>query len=74
MTTFDDREAAFERKFVLDEDQRFRAIARGNRYFGLWAADKLGKSGDEAADYAKSRHPGRLHRGRSGRCVPQGHG
>ncbi|BCJ91581.1 hypothetical protein IZ6_23160 [Terrihabitans soli] len=54
MTTFDDREAAFERKFVLDEDQRFRATARRNRLLGEWAAAKQGKSGDEAAAYAKT--------------------
>jgi hypothetical protein len=54
MTTFDDREAAFERKFVLDEDQKFRAMARRNRTLGVWAAEKLGKSGDEAAAYAKA--------------------
>ena len=53
MTTFDDREAAFERKFVLDEDQKFRATARRNRMLGNWAAEQLGKSGDEAAAYAK---------------------
>lgn len=54
MTTFDDREAAFERKFVLDEDQKFRAMARRNRMLGLWAADKLGKTGEEADAYAKA--------------------
>jgi hypothetical protein len=54
MTTFDDRQAAFERKFVLDEDQRFRVMARRNRLLGEWAAGKLGKSGDEAAAYAKT--------------------
>jgi hypothetical protein len=54
MTTFDEREAAFERKFVLDEEQRFRATARRNRLLGEWAAGKLGKSGDEAAAYAKA--------------------
>lgn len=53
MTTFDDREAAFERKFVLDEDQKFRAMARRNRLLGDWAAAKLGKEGDEASAYAK---------------------
>jgi hypothetical protein len=53
MTTFDDREAAFERKFVLDEDQKFRATARRNRMLGNWAAEKLGKSGDEATAYAR---------------------
>jgi hypothetical protein len=54
MTTFDEREAAFERKFVLDEDQKFRAMARRNRMLGLWAADKLGKVGEEADAYAKA--------------------
>ncbi len=53
MTTFDDRENAFERKFALDEELRFRAVARRNKLLGLWAADKLGKSGDEAEAYAK---------------------
>jgi hypothetical protein len=54
MTTFDDREAALERKYVLDEDQKFRAMARRNRKLGQWAAEKLGKTGDEAAEYAKT--------------------
>ena len=54
MTTFDDREAAFERKFVLDEDQKFRAMARRNRLLGDWAAAKQGKEGDEAMAYARS--------------------
>lgn len=54
MTTFDDREQAFERKYVLDEEQRFRATARRNKLLGAWAAEKLGKSDDEAAEYAKS--------------------
>jgi hypothetical protein len=53
MTTFDEREGAFERKFVLDEDQKFRATARRNRMLGNWAAEQLGKSGDEATAYAK---------------------
>ncbi len=54
MTTFDDREAAFERKYALDEEQRFRAMARRNRLLGEWAAGKLGKTGEEAALYAKT--------------------
>lgn len=54
MTTFDDREAAFERKFVLDEDQKFRAMARRNRLLGDWAAAKQEKTGEEAAAYAKT--------------------
>jgi len=54
MTTFDERKDAFERKFALDEEQKFRANARRNRLLSEWAAAKLGKSGEEAAAYAKT--------------------
>jgi hypothetical protein len=54
MTTFDDREHAFEAKFAHDEEMQFKADARANKLLGLWAADLLGKSGDEAEEYAKS--------------------
>src|SRR5215207_8950663 len=54
MTTFDDRKDTFERKFAHDEELRFKATARRNKLLGLWAADKLGKSGAEAEAYAKS--------------------
>ncbi|GAB4558178.1 MAG: DUF1476 domain-containing protein [Ruegeria sp.] len=54
MTTFDDRENAFEAKFAHDEEMQFKAQARCNKLLGLWAAEKMGKSGDEAAEYAKS--------------------
>ena len=54
MTTFDDREKAFEKKFVLDEETRFKATVRRNRLLGLWAAEKLGLSGSDAEDYAKA--------------------
>ena len=53
MTTFDKREEGFERKFALDEEQRFRANARRNKLLGLWAAEKLGLAGAEAEAYAK---------------------
>jgi hypothetical protein len=53
MTTFDKREEGFEKKFALDEELRFKANARRNKLFGLWAADKLGLSGAEAEAYAK---------------------
>ena len=52
MTTFDDRETAFEAKFAHDADMQFRAEARRNKLLGLWAADLMGKTGDEAAAYA----------------------
>ena len=54
MTTFDQRKDAFENKFALDEELRFKATARRNKLLGLWAAEKLGKSGAEAEAYAKS--------------------
>lgn len=54
MTTFDDREHAFEAKFVHDADMQFRAQARRDKLLGLWAAGLMGKSGDAANDYAIS--------------------
>ncbi len=54
MTTFDDREHAFEAKFAHDADMQFRAEARRNKLVGLWAAALLGKTGDDAAAYAMS--------------------
>jgi hypothetical protein len=54
MTTFDKREEAFEKKFAHDEELQFKATARRNKLLGLWAAEKLGLSGEAAATYAKS--------------------
>lgn len=54
MTTFDEREQAFERKYVHDQEQLFRADARRTRMLGEWAAEKLGLPGDEATAYAHS--------------------
>ncbi|ALG90297.1 MAG: DUF1476 domain-containing protein [Confluentimicrobium sp.] len=54
MTTFDDRENAFENKFAHDEEMKFKAQARANKLLGLWAAELMGLSGEEAAEYAKS--------------------
>lgn len=54
MTTFDDRENAFESKFAHDSEMQFRAEARRNKLVGLWAAGLLGKDGDAAAEYAMS--------------------
>ncbi len=53
MTTFDDRENAFENKYAHDAEMQFKAEARRNKLLGLWAAELLGKSGTEADDYAK---------------------
>jgi hypothetical protein len=50
MSTFDDRENAFEAKFAHDADMQFRAEARCNKLAGLWAAELLGKAGEEAGN------------------------
>ncbi|WP_069299419.1 DUF1476 domain-containing protein [Neptunicoccus sediminis] len=52
MSTFDDREKAFENKFAHDAEMQFRAEARRNKLLGLWAADLMGKTGSEAEAYA----------------------
>ena len=53
MSTFDDRENAFENKFAHDAEMQFKAEARRNKLLGLWAAELLGKSGEDATEYAK---------------------
>ncbi|RWM21691.1 MAG: DUF1476 domain-containing protein [Mesorhizobium sp.] len=53
MSSMRDRQEGFEKKFAMDEDTRFRAMARRNKLLGLWAAEKLGKSGEDADAYAK---------------------
>ncbi|QJF51051.1 DUF1476 domain-containing protein [Roseobacter ponti] len=53
MSTFDDRENAFENKYAHDAEMQFKAEARRNKLLGLWAADLMGKSGDAASEYAK---------------------
>ena len=53
MTTFDDRERAFESKYARDEEMQFRIIARRNRLLGEWAARLMGLSDAEAESYAK---------------------
>lgn len=54
MTTFDDRERAYEAKFALDQEQEFKAVARRNKLLGLWAAEKMGLSPESAEEYAKA--------------------
>lgn len=53
MTTFDDRENAFENKFAHDAEMQFRAEARRNKLLGLWAAELMGRTGEEADNYGK---------------------
>lgn len=54
MTSFKDRQTAEEAKFAIDEELRFKAFARRNKLLGMWAAEKLGKTGTEADEYARS--------------------
>jgi hypothetical protein len=53
MSTFDKREKAYESKFAHDEELKFKSNARRNKLLGLWAAEKLRMTGDEAEHYAK---------------------
>ncbi len=53
MTTFDDREKAYEKKFAHDQDLKFKAEARRNNMIAAWAAEKLGISAEALADYQK---------------------
>jgi hypothetical protein len=53
MTTFDNREKAFEDKFAKDAEFQFKVTARRNKLLGLWAAEKMGLTGDDAAAYGK---------------------
>lgn len=52
MANFDDRADAFENKYAHDAEMKFKAEARRNKLLGLWAAELLGKSGDDANAYA----------------------
>jgi hypothetical protein len=54
MTTFDEREKSFEKKFALDEELKFRSEQRRNRLLGEWAAAKLGIAGPGVDDYVKA--------------------
>ena len=53
MNNMKDREEGFERKFAFDEELKFKAMARRNKLLGLWAAEKLGKTGADAEAYAR---------------------
>ena len=54
MTTFDEREKAYEKKFAIDQEKQFKAAARRNKLLGEWAAGKLGLSGGAVADYVNA--------------------
>lgn len=53
MTTFNDREKAFESKYKHDQELRFKVGARRNKLLGLWAAELMGMAGDDADAYAR---------------------
>lgn len=53
MTTFDKRDQGFENKFAHDAELSFKANALRNKLLGLWAAEKLGKKGEDAQNYAR---------------------
>ena len=54
MTTFDDRERGFEKRFALDQEQEFKAGARRNRALGEWAAGLMGLQDKHIAEYAQA--------------------
>ena len=54
MTTFDERENAFENLYAHDAEMQFKAEARRNKLLGLWAAEKMGLTSDAADAYAKT--------------------
>ena len=51
MSSFDDRKKSFENKFANDQELQFKIKGRRNKYFGQWAADKLGKKDQEIENY-----------------------
>jgi hypothetical protein len=53
MSEFDDREEAFEKRFAMDEEFAFRALARRNKLTGLWLAEQVGLKEAEAKPYAE---------------------
>ncbi|MEM1384583.1 MAG: DUF1476 domain-containing protein [Pseudomonadota bacterium] len=54
MSTFDNREKAFENKYAHDAEMKFKAEARRNKLLGLWGAEIMGMSGEDAESYARS--------------------
>jgi hypothetical protein len=54
MTTFDERDRGFEKKFALDQEQEFKAQVRRNRMLGVWAAGRMGLSGAHVDEFTKA--------------------
>ena len=63
MTIFDGREKEFEARFKHDQELQFKVTARRNRLLGLWAAERMGLSGDAASTYAKEVVDAEFHGG-----------
>ncbi len=53
MSSFDEREKGYEKKFAHDEELKFKSMARRNKLLGIWAAGLMGMTGDDVNDYAK---------------------
>ncbi len=54
MSSFDEREKSFEKKFALDEELQFKVSARRNKYLGQWASQILGYNADQEKEYIQS--------------------
>jgi|TARA_B100000287_G_scaffold232184_1_gene218602 hypothetical protein len=54
MSTFDEREKSFEKKFAHDEELQFKVSARRNKYIGQWASKILGYNADQEKEYIQS--------------------
>ena len=51
MNKFDEKEKSFEKKFVMDEELKFKFVARSNKYLGEWVSSELGKNEEEKKNY-----------------------
>ena len=54
MSSFDEREKSFEKKFAHDEELQFKVSARRNKYIGEWASNILGYNSDQEKEYIQS--------------------
>tara|TARA_B100000131_G_scaffold92410_1_gene89231 strand:+ start:894 stop:1202 length:309 start_codon:yes stop_codon:yes gene_type:complete len=54
MSSFEDREKSFEKKFAHDEEKEFKISAKKNKYLGEWASDIMGLEEDQKKNYIQS--------------------
>jgi hypothetical protein len=52
MSQFEDRQKGQEAKYAFDAEKKFKAEARRNKLVGIWAAELMSLTGDEAKAYA----------------------